>query len=134
MGSDFYRFCPFADLADSAPRSFTFRPLPSIFSTIMFTLQDFTENKCTEQEFYRQFIDETVLQIVSVGIGRRAIFASRDSQFRDIPERDWDLISPALQRHLKPKIKQAGGFISISLLVRVAKQAARQIKEERVAA
>lgn len=100
----------------------------------MFTLQDLNQNKCTEQEFHQQFVDETVLQIVSVGIGKRAILASRDSEFRDIPARDWDLISPALQRYLKPKIKQAGGFISISLLVRVAKEAARQIKEERVVA
>lgn len=98
----------------------------------MFTLQDLDQGKCTEQEFYRQFIDKTLLRIVSVGIGERAIFASRVPHFRDIPERDWDLISPAIQRHLKTKIKKAGAVASISFFIRVAKEAALEIKKERV--
>lgn len=96
----------------------------------MFTWQDYRDGNCSPQQFHGQFVDETVLAIVETGIGRRNILASKHPQMHDISARDWDLIAPAVQRHVKAKIKELGGYISISLLVGISKQAAMRIKEK----
>lgn len=95
----------------------------------MFTQKDYTDGKCTTQEFHAQFVDDVVIQVVRVGITERKIKASRDRSFNDIDIREWDLISPAVQRHLKAKCKELGVVMSIAFLVCVEKEAARRIKE-----
>jgi len=94
----------------------------------MFTWQDYRDGHCSPQQFHRQFVDETLIRIVETGIGRKKILDSRHESFYDIPARDWDLISPAVQMHIKPKVKELGGYISISFLISVSKEAARVIK------
>lgn len=94
----------------------------------MFTWQDYRDGHCSPQQFHQQFVDETLIQIVETGIGKKKILSSRHECFHDIPARDWDLISPAVQMHIKPKVKELGGYISISFLINVSKEAARAIK------
>jgi len=78
---------------------------------------------------YSQFVDDTVLQVVEVGIGRRDILRSRDANFNDIDLRRWDMISPAVHRHIKQKAKDAGACVSVSFLIAIEKEAAKKIKE-----
>jgi hypothetical protein len=98
--------------------------------TRFFPAEDYREGRCSPRQFHRQFIDETVLQIVKVGIGERDIRRSTERYFNDIDTRRWDLIAPAIQRHLHAKIKKSGAFVSLALLVCIAKEAAVLIKGE----
>jgi hypothetical protein len=99
---------------------------------IMFTQEDYKSNKCSLSEFLDQFIDDTTVEIVRVGIGQRVIEKSKDKNFNDIDLRSWDLIAPAVQRHVQKKAKALGVIISISFLISVSKRAAEQIKFRKI--
>lgn len=96
-----------------------------------FSAIDFREGLCSPREFYRQFIDQTVIEIVSVGIGERDIKKSRDRYFNDIDMRQWDLVAVAVRRYLKKRIEDAGAYASNALLVCIQKEAAEQIRSGR---
>jgi len=109
------------------PTSISLAPIKMVTKTV-FTAEDYRKGRCTSKEFHRQFVDETVLKIVAVGIGERAIKKSKDRYFNDIEIRQWDLIAPAVERHVKTKAKELGAFVSIALLVCIEKEAAEQIR------
>jgi hypothetical protein len=94
----------------------------------MFTQEDYKNKKCSLSEFLDQFIDDTTIEIIRVGVGQRIIEKSKDKNFNDIDLKTWDLIAPAVQRHIHKKAKSLGVIISISFLISVSKRAAEQIK------
>jgi hypothetical protein len=96
----------------------------------MFSQKDYAAGLCTTAEFHSQFVDQTIVMIVRIGIGEKVIKQSRDANFNDIDIRNWDLISPAILRHLKPDLKKLEIIGSISFLTCVAKEAARVIRAE----
>jgi hypothetical protein len=98
----------------------------------MFTQKDYKSNKCSLSEFLDQFVDDTTVEIVRVGIGQRVIEKSKDKNFNDIDLRSWDLIAPAVQRHVQKKAKALGVIISVSFLISVSKRAAEQIKFRKI--
>ena len=97
----------------------------------MFTQKDYSEGVCTYDQFLDQFVDDRLIEIVRVGIGEGRIKKSRHPEFNDIYPQHWDMISPAVQRHLKDKAKSSGVILSIAFLTAVQKQAAKRIKQER---
>lgn len=97
----------------------------------MFTQKDYSEGVCTYDQFLDQFVDDRLIEIVRVGIGERRIKNSKHPEFNDIYLQYWDMICPAVQRHVKQKAKDLGAILSIAFLTAVQKQAAKRIKRER---
>lgn len=82
--------------------------------------------------YYAQFVTSTVISYVRQFIGEKAIRASADPQFNDIPLNEWDRLD-GLLRPIGARInKEINGQSawSVSDTVCVAKEAARQIKEQ----
>lgn len=94
----------------------------------MKTRKEYLDKKCTHAEFYGQFVNESVKRYVLSGIGKDAILNSNDENFNDIPLSMWDAIGPRLL--LPISFKSIGDITTLSGLVCIAKEAARQIKEE----
>ena len=101
-------------------------PKPKTFSAA-----DYRDGLCSSREFYRQFIDQTVIDIVLAGIGERDIKKSRDRYFNDIGMRQWDLVAAAVRRYLRKKIESVGAYASNALLICIQKEAAEQIRSGR---
>lgn len=102
--------------------------------------KDYMSKKCSHDEYYAQFVNSGVIEIVSFHIGKDKILASEDEHFNDIPLKQWDVLAEPLRHccgravsdsndstHGEPTKK---GYITVSLsdMGCVAKAAARQIK------
>lgn len=99
----------------------------------MFTRKDYMENKCTHQEYYSQFVNSIVKDTVRNLISVEKIKNSNDKHFHDIPLAQWDRISNWLQEYIARINLNLNGIATYSIAegVCVAKEAARQIKEEK---
>ena len=111
-----------------------------------FTRKDYLAKRCSHREYYGQFVNDGVKGVVLRSIGRKAILASTDENFNDIPLHRWDSLAGYYQRVCHSgkfelthsalfyccgrSICEAGsGGVSANDLVCVAKEAARQIRE-----
>lgn len=108
-----------------------------------FTRKDYMADPChavgneadraaAHRRYYAQFVTPYVLSLVRARIGVDRIKASTDRHFNDIPLRLWDQLHPALVQgvaNIGAKINGAGFGVSLSDIVCVAKEAAKQIKE-----
>ena len=83
-------------------------------------------------EYYIQFVNQSLIALVSRVIGTDRIKASKDIHFNDIPLKEWDGFVPHINSYLEPGIfKKITGHnsYSISDVVCICKTAARIIKE-----
>lgn len=89
-------------------------------------------NKVVHDDYYGQFITDTIREQVVKAIGAKPIMDSTDVRFNDIPLHRWDRLEPVL-RHLvsaEQLIKATGrSTLTLSDVVCIAKVAARQYKE-----
>lgn len=114
-----------------------------------FTRKDYLDRKCSHREYYSQFVNDEVKQLVARRIGRKKILASTDPHFNDIPLHRWDALAGFSNRQYSREfgpfeparsplfycvgrsiVEANGGGVSPSDLVCVAKEAAQQIREE----
>ena len=93
----------------------------------MFSRAQYMNKECTHSEYYGQFVTDAVKQSVLFTIGKDAIVKSNNPHFNDIPLKKWDLLSFPVSSQ---KMKQAGDYLTLAGKVCIAKEAARQIKEE----
>lgn len=82
----------------------------------------------THEEFYGQFVNETVKLRLLQGIGRDRILNSRDVSFNDIRNAHWDALPTCAGMSMK--MKEAGTFLSHVDKLCIYKEAARQIRAE----
>lgn len=92
------------------------------------------DGTATHQQYYGQFVTEGVKRVVNSFIGKTNIINSTGVYFNDIPLRKWDALQlPQDVLRLVSKAnypdKPDGGY-TLSDVVCIAKEAARQIKEE----
>jgi hypothetical protein len=89
------------------------------------------DNNISRKDYYAQFVNASVLQIVSSFIGKDEIRNSKCEHFNDIPLKRWDGISQMIRQGCGRALGEANGSggSSLSDCVCVAKAAARQIKE-----
>lgn len=82
--------------------------------------------------YYGQFINPGVKFAVLRVISREEILASRDPHFNDIPLHRWDWVfnTQGVPVEIAVKMRELGDYATLAGLVCIAKEAARQIKEE----
>ena len=82
------------------------------------------------RKYYGQFVSARTKAYVARIIGKDAILNSQDEHFNDIPLHRWDALTKGLP--LAISFKETGDYATLAGLVCVAKEAARQIKEENI--
>lgn len=84
------------------------------------------------EEYYAQFVDNEVKEMVLRVIGKDRIVKSTDKEaMNDIPLRRWDSIFfPTYPTSMGDMYRATGDFPTTANLVCIAKEAARQIREE----
>lgn len=102
------------------------------------TRKDYLEHRATHREYWGQFLNLGIIESVRACIGADRIARSTDEHFNDIPLALWDSLSYSIRTSLdKERWREANGWKkahsfpwSASDSVCIAKEAARQIKEE----
>lgn len=57
-----------------------------------YTRKDCLNGKCTHHEYYSQFVNDAVINMVKLHIGVDKIKKSTDKHFNDIPLGNWDMV------------------------------------------
>jgi transcription termination factor NusB len=95
----------------------------------MYTRKQYLNKECTHREYYEQFVNGSVEQIVRVSIGLDRILHSTDPYLNDIPLKRWDMLEYAILQaagHKFCEVNQCKGM-SLSDCVCIAKAAARKM-------
>jgi len=95
----------------------------------MIPRSDYMENKVDHRTYYAQFVNTSVISIVSTAIGERRICASEDPNLNDIPLREWDRLHHAIGLLVGKQLRDIDGCVSLCNTCCVAKEAARQIQD-----
>ena len=93
----------------------------------MFTYNQYLNNECSRNDFYRQFVTEEIIRMVDYAFHDN-IIKSTDAHFNDITLFRWDKLSVIVP--FTKHMKELGYCNSLSSRVCVLKQAARIIKEK----
>ena len=88
---------------------------------------DYMQGKITHRQYYSQFVNDNVKQMIIDKIGKDKLLNSEDEYFNDIPLYLWDNIG--LPCGINDLLKQAGDFYTLAGQVCILKEAGRQIKE-----
>jgi hypothetical protein len=92
-----------------------------------FTQKDLLANKCTADQYYSQFVDDEVCNIVRRSTTHKYILRSKDAEdFRDITIKQWDTCTANILCYLKGKYRKQEMFTQAKLFT-IAKLAAKQI-------
>ncbi len=104
--------------------------------TIKFNRAAYMANECTHEQYYDQFVSDSLCRAVAQAIGKKRIEVSTDEHFNDIPLRQWDALEGLVKTYCGNALADsnsstAGGVRSISLsdCVCVAKAAAKRIRD-----
>ena len=84
-------------------------------------------NECTHREYYAQFVTPANKADVVRMFGMKALLDSTDKHLNDLPLRKWDTLSTY---NVAAKMKEAGDYLTLSSVVCINKEAARQVIEE----
>ena len=97
----------------------------------MITRKQYISGEFTHEEYYAQFVDDALLDLVRRRIGVKRIKNSTDKHLNDIPLAAWDVLYDGVRCICGGLIARAnGGGISLSDTVCAAKAAAWVIKGE----
>jgi hypothetical protein len=99
----------------------------------MFTRKDYMSGKCNENEYYSQFLNEKVIDVIKRSVTYKYIVQARDKKdFFDVSAQQWDFATGAILCLLgKEPFKERGDYVTHNGLICIAKAAARQILAER---
>ena len=94
----------------------------------MYTRKDRLDDVCTHQEYYAQFVTDSVKAMVSARIGKKRIVEAleTDEHLNNIPLVRWDAMTPQLFTASR-LMKTLGDWLSPAGGVCILKEAARQI-------
>ena len=97
----------------------------------MITRDDFLKSSPRHNEYYGQFVNSAIVDLVETEIGRDRILASNDPDFNDIPLNLWRRLHRTILARASREIDLiAGGQASLFDTVCIAKAAARLIRKE----
>ena len=98
----------------------------------MKTRKDYMSGVVTHREYYGQFVNNQIKQLVSNSIGMKSIINSKDKHLNDIELSRWNRLSFSIKQICGDKLRliNGPGGVSLSDTVCVAKEAAKQIKDE----
>ena len=98
-----------------------------------YTREDYMNNRVTHKEYYGQFVTEGLKNVVARRMGVDAIHASKDEHMNDIALFRWDNMDRLIPQDVIREIQRASGTKAYSLsdIVCVAKEAARQMKHKK---
>jgi hypothetical protein len=87
--------------------------------------------ECTHNEYYGQFVTDSIIRSVKSFIGEDRIRNSTDPHFNDIPLHLWDRLSDSMKSQLTifDEYEDGKKYYSLCSGVCTLKQAARMIKE-----
>ena len=99
----------------------------------MFTRKDYMSGKCNEDEYYSQFVNEKVIDVIKRSVTYKYIVQARDKKdFFDVSAQQWDFATGAILCLLgKEPFKERGDYVTHNGLICIAKAAARRILAER---
>jgi len=100
------------------------------FSPATFTRKQRLADECTHREYYAQFIDKGMKELVVRTFGDK-LQNSQDEHFNDINLDSWDALLPFTTRKARA-MKDAGDWLTMAGSVCMLKEAARQVVEGRV--
>jgi hypothetical protein len=84
--------------------------------------------ECSHSEYYGQFVDEAVIDRVIDHFTKEVILASNHKvHFNDIPLEHWDELGLSIETMKKVEIN--GEYLTLSTMVCINKEAARQFVE-----
>jgi hypothetical protein len=89
--------------------------------------QEYMDGKVTHQEYYGQFVTESIKRVVESKIGVDQIKKSHDEHLNDITLKRWDLMAPYINAEAEAKLRVCGDFPSLSSGVCIGKAAARML-------
>ena len=96
----------------------------------MYTRKDYLDKRCTHREYYAQFVDQWIREQVIHVVTLDYITRSRDEAFNDIPLHLWERVFPLPTIKMDQVMRKRGDYPTKAGLVCIAKEAARQIKDE----
>ena len=85
---------------------------------MIITREQYMNHKATHREYYGQFVNDNIKQVVARRIGLKRILNSQDEHFNDIPLQEWDNVSPVAN------VSTLGEGVCI------VKEAAKQLQED----
>ena len=92
--------------------------------------------ECTHRQYYGQFVNDKLINYVSVNIGEKIIEASTDPHMNDIPMKKWDILNilnyiDKSAYKIANNDKTVNGILwSPSVNVCIGKEAARQYLDQ----
>jgi hypothetical protein len=99
----------------------------------MISRKDYMDKKATYREYYGQFVNETIKNLVlgRFGIKRLRKAFKEDEHLNSIPLYSWDSMVYTLRSpEMIKAIKETGDFFSLAGGVCILKEAARQVIED----
>ena len=95
---------------------------------IQFSRADYLAKKCTHQQYYSQFVNDTIQSRVKGAFGIDAIKDAMliNENLNTIPIGKWDVLANNLY-NVSGLLKDAGDFLTLAGGVCIAKEAARQL-------
>lgn len=97
----------------------------------MNTRKQYLNNECTHREYYGQFVTNMEKAQVKRVVGIDKLINSTDEHLNDIPLKTWD--NMACHVGIGDELKECGDYFTLSCIVCVNKEAARQLIEEHTA-
>ncbi len=94
----------------------------------VFTRKQYLAGECTHRQYNAQFVTEGYKGQIKRHIGLDRILNSTDEHLNDIPLIEWD--NAPLTLGVDQKMKNLGDYLTLAGKVCIAKEAAKQIKEE----
>lgn len=68
----------------------------------------------SHREYYAQFVDQRVLNLVKVGVGAKRIKASSDPHLNDIPLGTWDRLLVPVPREVAEAVESQGDYPTLA--------------------
>lgn len=92
----------------------------------MKTRKEYMDNLCTHNEYYGQFVTESIKEILKHRIGEDKITNSEDEHFNDIPLKLWDDLP--INSTTGDKMRECDDFLTLGGKVCIYKAAARMLR------
>lgn len=98
----------------------------------MFTRQDYLNRICTHQQYFAQFVTDSIKNHVAETITIKRLLLSHDPYLNDIPLKKWDVMTGVFMynKELKEQLQERGDFLTLANGVCILKEAARQVINE----
>lgn len=90
--------------------------------------ESYEHMRALHRRYFSQYVTSTVLRVVCRNITLRALLASTEESFNDIPLALWDRLVPELFS-LKDALRKNGDALSQGVGVCILKEAARELVE-----